>query len=111
MKFKYKLVLLTFGLLLANFAFAGKHLIEQKNKTFTSNGKTIGEYVIKKGDVVTFRNSDKIKHSIFSLSDAKLFDLGSTKPGISKDIVFEKAGQVDIECSVHSEMYLKLIVK
>ena len=111
MKCKKLPIILLVGVTLSTPALAQKYVVEQKNKQFAQNGKQLVELVIKKNDVITFTNSDTIKHSVFSLSDAKLFDLGSTKPGVSKDVLFDREGQVDIECSVHSEMYLKVIVQ
>jgi len=81
------------------FASAAEHLLDQKDKAFS---KKILK--IKAGDTVEFRNSDPFSHNVFSLSDAKSFDLGSYPQGASKKVVFDKPGKVEVECSIHPQM-------
>ena len=64
---------------------------------------------VKVGDSVKFLNDDPFSHNVFSLSDAKSFDLGSYGQGVSKSITFDKAGTVEVECAVHPDM--KLIIE
>lgn len=77
----------------------------QKDKTFKPEALKI-----KVGDTVDFRNEDNIFHNVFSLSDAKSFDLGSYPKGQSRKVVFDKPGTVDVECSIHPEMHMKIEV-
>ncbi len=51
-------------------AHAGEIQIDQKDKQFSKKSVKI-----KVGDTIEFRNSDPFAHNIFSLSDAKSFDL------------------------------------
>ena len=63
------------------------------------------------GDAVSFKNEDPYVHNIFSLSDTKTFDLGSYPQGQAKKVVFDKPGEVEIECAIHPEMKLTVEVK
>lgn len=89
------------GLALANTVEVG-----QKDKAFT-----VTELTIKKGDTIRFINEDPFFHNVFSLSDAKLFDLGSFPQGDHRDIVFDEAGEIEIECAIHPSMLLHLTVQ
>ncbi len=62
------------------------------------------------GSAVAFPNNDKVAHNVFSLSQAKKFNLGSYGPGMSKTIVFDKPGMVELRCDVHSEMLAYIAV-
>ncbi len=92
------------GLACAGGAFAGEVVVSQKGKTFS-----VKKLSVKVGDSVKFLNEDPFSHNVFSLSDAKSFDLGSYGQGGSKSIVFDKAGTVEVECAVHPDM--KLIIE
>ena len=89
-----------------NNAIAADHLVDQKDKQFS---KKILK--IKVGDVVEFKNSDPIAHNIFSLSDAKSFDLGSYPQGQSKKVTFDAPGKVEVECSIHPNMKMVIEVE
>ena len=80
--------------------------VGQKNKAFTESSMAI-----KVGDTVKFTNNDPFFHNVFSLSDAKFFDLGSYPQGESKDVTFEDAGTIDVECAIHPEMIMTIEVK
>jgi len=85
---------------------AADHQVDQKDKQFSK--KTLK---IKAGDTVTFRNSDPFAHNVFSLSDVKGFDLGSYPQGQSKTVTFDKAGKVEVECSIHPTMQMIIEVE
>jgi plastocyanin len=85
-------------------AFAAEHVVAQKGKAFSTK-----KLSVKVGDSVKFVNEDPFSHNVFSLSDAKSFDLGSYGQGGSKAIVFDKAGTVEVECAVHPDM--KLVIE
>lgn len=85
---------------------ASEHVVTQKNKAFSH--KTLK---VKAGDTVRFANDDAFAHNVFSLSDAKSFDLGSYGQGGAKNVVFDKAGTVEVECAIHPEMRLKIEVE
>jgi plastocyanin len=90
---------------------AADYTVEQKDKTFTYNGARAGALKIKAGDVVNFKNMDPYFHNVFSLSDAKLFDLGSYPQGQSKSVTFDKPGTVEVECAIHPQMKMTVEVK
>lgn len=82
------------------------HKVGQKNKEFT-----VKEITVKKGDSVEFLNEDPFFHNVFSLSDTTMFDLGSFPKGESKKVVFEDVGEVEVECAIHPNMKMKVIVE
>lgn len=86
--------------------YANDYQIDQKNKQFSKKALKI-----KVGDSVEFRNSDPFAHNIFSLSDAKSFDLGSYPQGQSRKVSFDQAGKIDVECSIHPNMQLTVEVE
>lgn len=98
-------VVIAAGMGLAIPAVGAEFTALQKDKSFQP-----GTLKIKVGDTVDFRNEDNIFHNVFSLSDTKSFDLGSYPKGQSKKVVFDKPGVVDIECSIHPEMHMKVEV-
>ena len=103
---RHRLWLYTPVFLLSFAALGAEQLIDQKDKQFSK--KSIR---IKVGDVVEFRNSDPYAHNIFSLSDAKSFDLGSYPQGQSKKVSFDKPGKVEVECSIHPSMQMEIEVE
>ncbi len=82
---------------------AAEHEVGQLNKEFT-----VKEITIKKGDKIKFINKDSFFHNVFSLSDTKFFDLGSFPQGEFKEVEFEDAGKIEVECAIHPNM--KMVV-
>ncbi len=80
--------------------------VGQQNKEFTV--KTLD---VKVGDTVKFTNNDPFFHNVFSLSDAAMFDLGSYPQGESKEVKFEQAGEVQVECAIHPNMQMTITVR
>lgn len=63
------------------------------------------------GTTVEWPNKDEIYHNVFSMSEAKPFDLGLYKGSPrEKAITFDKGGQVDVFCSIHSQMHCVILV-
>lgn len=91
---------------MASGAWAADVLVDQKDKQFSKKSLKV-----KVGDSVEFRNSDPFAHNIFSLSDVKSFDLGSYGQGQSKKVTFDKAGKVEVECSIHPSMQMVIEVE
>jgi plastocyanin len=81
-------------------------VVGQKDKAFT-----VSEVSIKVGDTVRFVNEDSFFHNVFSLSDAALFDLGSFPQGDHRDIQFDTAGEVEVECAIHPSMRMVIHVE
>ncbi len=62
------------------------------------------------GTTVEWPNKDDIFHNVFSVSDAKQFDLGLYKDPEVKRVTFEVPGRVDVFCSIHSKMSCIILV-
>ncbi|MDK9698812.1 MAG: hypothetical protein OEM52_01495 [bacterium] len=74
-------------------------VMDQKNYSIVPHLLTIVA-----GTTVRFPNSDDVFHNLFSLSAAKKFDLGRYPNGVSKEVRFEKAGDIRIYCDIHPTM-------
>ena len=106
MRTPFNLTAALIAALLAGQAQAGEHVVSQKGKSFAPK-----KLVVQQGDSVKFVNDDPFAHNVFSLSEAKSFDLGSHGQGTSKSIVMDKDGMVEVECAVHPDMKLSIEVK
>ena len=63
------------------------------------------------GTTVDWPNNDDIYHNVFSMSDAKEFDLGLYKGNPKeKQITFDKVGRVEVFCSIHANMHCTILV-
>jgi plastocyanin len=60
--------------------------------------------VIRTGTVVTFPNSDHIRHQVYSFSPAKVFTLKLYAGSPSTPIIFDKPGLVVLGCNIHDKM-------
>ena len=60
--------------------------------------------VVAVGSTVTFPNHDGFKHNVFSLSEARPFDLGLYGRGEGKSVEFPEAGIIRVYCNVHASM-------
>jgi plastocyanin len=85
-------------------ALAGNQMIHQQGRVFGPDNVTI-----KKGEALTFLNDDTIPHNIMSASKGNEFNLGSQAPGMSTDVTFKEAGDVQVICAIHPRM--KMMVK
>jgi plastocyanin len=63
------------------------------------------------GSTVQWPNHDEIFHNVFSMSEAKQFDLGLYKGDPpEKSVTFDKPGRVDVFCSIHERMHCIVLV-
>lgn len=62
------------------------------------------------GTTVEWPNKDDIFHNVFSVSEAKEFDLGLYKGEEVKKVTFDKPGRVDVFCSIHKKMNCVILV-
>jgi plastocyanin len=62
------------------------------------------------GTTVEWPNNDDIYHNVFSMSEAKPFDLGVYKNKEVKRVTFDKPGRVDVFCSIHTKMNCIVLV-
>jgi plastocyanin len=74
-------------------------VVDQQNLAFDPR-----VLAIRVGTTVTFPNSDKVFHNVFSFRDGKKFDLGMYPAGTSKPILFDKPGLSRIFCNIHPHM-------
>jgi plastocyanin len=79
--------------------------LDQKNARFEPE-----ILVIPVGSTVSFPNSDPVFHNVFSLSKAKMFDLGYYPAGQSRTVKFERAGVVQVYCHLHAQMNAAILV-
>jgi len=84
----------------------------QTNPRVNQRGAIFEPHVLPvlKGTVVEWPNNDDIFHNVFSISDPKPFDLGLYKNGELKKVAFDKAGRVDVFCSIHTSMSCIVLV-
>lgn len=62
------------------------------------------------GTTVRWPNEDDIFHNVFSMSDAKEFDLGYYKKEKVPEVTFDRVGRVDVFCAIHSKMHCVILV-
>ena len=62
------------------------------------------------GTKVNWPNEDEIYHNVFSMSDAKEFDLGLYHQEKVPILTFDKVGRVDVFCAIHSQMHCIIMV-
>ena len=80
-------------------------VIDQRNQAFIPQ-----VVAVMVGTTVSFPNSDRIYHNVFSLSKAKRFDLGRYARGRSKSVRFDRPGVVRVFCEIHSQMNAYVLV-
>jgi plastocyanin len=66
--------------------------------------------VVPMGSTVSFPNYDPIFHDVFSLSNAKSFDLGNYAQAHSRAVTFPKPGIIFVNCHLHSNMSAVIVV-
>jgi plastocyanin len=101
-----KFCLFAFLALIPLHSMAQEFTVDQQDKSFSEPKLTI-----KVGDKVHFKNSDPFFHNVFSLSDAKTFDLGSYPQGQHRTITFTRPGRIHVECAIHPQMKMTIEVK
>lgn len=62
------------------------------------------------GTTVRWPNEDDIFHNVFSMSDAKEFDLGYYKKEKVPEVQFDRVGRVDVFCAIHPKMHCIILV-
>ena len=80
-------------------------VMEQKELRFVPH-----VLAIQVGTTVEFPNSDPLSHNVFSISEAKRFNLGLYARGVSRRVKFDKPGVVELLCNVHLEMSGYIVV-
>lgn len=62
------------------------------------------------GTTVRWPNEDEIFHNVFSMSDAKEFNLGLYNKEKIPAVTFDKVGRVDVFCAIHTKMHCIILV-
>ena len=80
--------------------------IEQKSRKFTQLMT-----VVQVGQAIAFPNNDTVRHHVYSLSQAKLFELKLYSGVPEAPVVFDKAGTVIVGCNIHDKMvaYIRIV--
>jgi plastocyanin len=86
-------------------ATAASASIEQRDRRFAPDLVAISA-----GSTVCLPNRDVIFHNVFSLSKAKIFDLGNYGKDQSRSVVFPVPGIVFVNCRLHSNMTATIVV-
>jgi plastocyanin len=73
--------------------------IEQKDRKFSQLMT-----VIQVGQGILFPNRDSVRHHVYSLSQAKLFELKLYSGVPTSPVVFDKPGSVVLGCNIHDKM-------
>jgi plastocyanin len=60
--------------------------------------------VVPVGTPVTFPNSDRVSHQVYSFSDAKTFQLPLYRGRPYPPVVFDRPGLVTLGCNIHDQM-------
>lgn len=66
--------------------------------------------VVQAGTAIDFPNSDNIRHSVYSFSPAKTFELKLYAGRAAPPVTFDKAGIVVLGCEIHDTMVAWLLV-
>lgn len=74
-------------------------VMDQKHKSFVPHVLAIDENTL-----VSFPNSDNIRHHVYSFSDAKRFEIKLYADTPEKPVLFDTAGIVILGCNIHDSM-------
>lgn len=83
----------------------GRAALDQRDETFVPH-----VLAVTVGTTVSFPNSDRVYHNVFSLSKTKRFDLGRYPRGASRSVRFDQPGVVRVFCEIHSHMSAFVLV-
>lgn len=78
---------------------AGKAQVDQIDKEFIPHVS-----VVQRGARVDFPNHDRIRHHVYSFSDAKTFEIPLYRGRPGNPIAFDKQGVVELGCNIHDWM-------
>ena len=81
------------------------YIVDQVNQTFTPD-----LIVIPVGSTVTFPNSDRVSHQVYSFSPTKRFQLPLYRGMPYPPVTFTNAGIVTLGCNIHDDMIAYLVV-
>lgn len=89
------------------------NVVQVSTRRVAQQGATFSPHILPvvAGTTVEWPNDDDIFHNVFSVSEAKQFDLGLYKGNPpEKRVTFDKPGRVDVYCSIHENMHCVVYV-
>jgi len=100
------------GIVGTNAAPPQKPVQVMTNRRINQKGAMFSPHILPVvvGTTVEWPNHDEIFHNVFSISEAKPFDLGLYKHPEVKRVTFDKPGRVDAFCSIHKAMNCVILV-
>ena len=81
------------------------HAIDQRSKRFDPFVS-----VARPGDVVSFPNSDDIRHHVYSFSDGNAFERKLYRANEADPVTFSSPGVVALGCNIHDNMQAFVLV-
>jgi plastocyanin len=82
-----------------------KIVLDQRNLSFAPR-----VLAVQAGTPVTFPNSDRVFHNVFSTHESNKFNLGVYPVGAVKTVPFDRPGLSRIFCSIHPQMAAYVMV-
>ncbi len=79
--------------------------VEQADKRFAPR-----VVVVPTGTAVSFPNRDRVRHHVYSLSQAKPFDIKLYSGVPANPVVFDRAGVAVLGCNIHDNMVAWVVV-
>jgi plastocyanin len=89
----------------ASTASADVVIVNQEQKKFS-----VTEITVKRGQSVTFVNSDPFTHNVYSVTPGMSFDLQVQKPDQRDVVTFDTPGEAAVRCAIHPQMKLTIKV-
>jgi plastocyanin len=81
--------------------------VGQRDKQFSRDKMTIN-----RGDRITFVNDDTVAHNIFVTDPTnKTRNSGVQEPGENATLAFDVPGTYSVECGIHPDMHMTVVVK
>ena len=108
---RFALAVASLAFALSTTASADEFVVSQKERQFLIDGAKAEKLTVKAGDVVVFRNDDKVVHNVFSRTADQKFNLGNLRAGAEAKHTFAAPGSLDVECAVHPQMKFKVEIK
>lgn len=87
------------------FTYGADHIVDQKGKTFIPH--LINAKV---GDNIIFKNSDGFAHNAYTDDEQNEFDIGMQKPNQDIKVPIKAVGKFNVECAIHPNMLLEVVV-
>jgi cytochrome c peroxidase len=87
-------------------SWAGAFTVDQKDIAFS-----VPTLSVKKGDIVTFTNSDQTAHNLLIVGGGSTINSGLQQPGVPFKVPFLKSGSYQVTCGIHPRMKMTVVVE